>query len=73
MFSVTFAVVIQVHVTCMVIGVLWSLLGLGLVLTHTRGVFSVGVHQILGMVCLTLGVLQVAAGFLRPNNQPTKW
>ena len=65
-------VLIQVHVTCMVIGVLWSLLGLGLVLTHTRGVFSVGVHQILGIVCLALGVLQVTVGFLRPNNQPTR-
>ena len=57
--------------TTMVIGVLWSMVGLGLILAHTRGTFSVGVHQVLGLLCLGMVVLQPTMGFLRPDNKPT--
>ena len=61
----------QAHVTLMLTGVLWSMIGLGLVLTHTGGVFSIGFHQILGITCLGLTLIQPLVGFFRPKNTPT--
>ena len=60
----------QGHLAMMIIGVLWALVGLGMVLGHTGGVFSVGYHQIIGITCLALAVVQPVVGFLRPHSQP---
>ena len=55
----------------MVIGVLWSLVGLALILGHTRGKFEVGGHQLTGVTCISLGVIQPFVALFRPPKQPT--
>ncbi len=55
----------------MVFGVLCGLSGLGLVLAHTSGGFTVGYHQVVGVVCLSLTVVQPLVGLLRPAIEPT--
>ncbi|CAI8013606.1 Ferric-chelate reductase 1, partial [Geodia barretti] len=42
------------------------LLGLGAVLGHTGGKFTAGLHQIAGIICITLLLLQALCGYLRP-------
>ena len=55
----------------MVIGILWALIGFGMVLGHTGGVFSIGLHQLVGITCLSLIVIQPIVAFLRPPVQKT--
>ncbi len=55
----------------MVFGLLCGLSGLGLVLGHTRGGFTVGYHQVVGVVCLSLTVVQPLLALLRPAAGPT--
>lgn len=56
----------KVHMTMMVLSVAATLCGLGLILWHTGGKLTEGVHQYIGLVCIGLAVLQPAYGFLRP-------
>lgn len=50
----------------MVFGVIFGLTGFGLILGHTEGEFNVGFHQIVGVVCLSLSVVQPLIGCIRP-------
>ncbi len=63
--------VLQAHVTMMLFGVLCGLAGLGLILGHTGGSFTVGYHQMVGVVCLSLSVVQPLLGIVRPAVGPT--
>ncbi len=66
--------VLQAHVTMMLFGVLCGLAGLGLILGHTGGSFTVGYHQMVGVVCLSLSVVQPLLGIVRPAVGPTlRW
>ena len=51
----------------MVFGVLFGLTGFGLILGHTGGEFTVGFHQVVGVVCLSLSVVQPLVGCIRPS------
>ena len=55
----------------MVFAVMCGLTGLGLILGHTSGRFTVGYHQIVGVVCLGLSVIQPLVGIIRPAVGPT--
>ena len=57
--------------TMMLFGVLCGLAGLGLILGHTGGSFTVGYHQMVGVVCLSLSVVQPLLGIVRPAVGPT--
>ena len=61
----------QGHIAMMVIGILWALIGFGMVLGHTGGVFSIGLHQLVGIACLSMIVVQPIVGFLRPPVEKT--
>lgn len=56
----------RAHVVANTTGLLFLLLGLASVLGHTGGVFNVGFHQIVGIICISLALFQVLCGFLRP-------
>jgi len=54
------------HVTVVILGVFWSLVGLLMVLWHTKLTFEPGVHQVVGVVLLFLVVVQPTMGCFRP-------
>ena len=54
----------------MLIGALWALVGLGMIIGHTGVTFTVGIHQMFGITCLFLVVVQPLIAFLRPRAQP---
>ncbi len=57
---------LQMHVTIVILGVFWSLVGLLLVLWHTKMTFEADFHQIVGVVLLALVVAQPTMGCFRP-------
>ncbi len=57
--------------TMMVFALLCGGAGLGLILAHTGGTFSIGYHQIVGSVCLSLSFLQPLVAIIRPIPGPT--
>jgi hypothetical protein len=57
----------ECHVILMVAGVLGMILGLGFILGHTGGTFTPGPHQLMGIITIGAGVIQVIIGIIRPH------
>lgn len=61
----------QTHMIMMITGAIGMLSGLGFVLGHTGGDFSVGPHQIIGIITIGLAVTQVVIAAFRPHKGPS--